>query len=150
MHVGDRPLLRLPGEPGHEERHSFGLPGEAGGLEDHESVHLHQEARQLAGVSGKGLGQRGRRCGHRSGPIGGNGRDWWGDLQRPGNPSPGAQQGQLRHHALQHVGEVGLLCAKGRGLAPERGVGEAQRGQGVDDVVHGGTRRSCRGWGFSF
>ena len=90
LHVGDRPLLRLPGQPGHEERHSLGLSGEARGLEDHESVHLHQEPRQLARVSGKGLGQRGwRRC-HRPGPIGGNGRDGWGDLQRPGNPSPGA------------------------------------------------------------
>lgn len=43
LHVGDRPLLCLPSQPGHEERHSLGLPRKAGGLEDHKPVHLHQE-----------------------------------------------------------------------------------------------------------
>lgn len=72
LHVGDRPLLCLPSEPGHQERHSLSLTGEAGGLEDHEPVHLHQEPCQLAGVSREGLGQGGWRRGHGSGPIGGN------------------------------------------------------------------------------
>lgn len=72
LHVGNGPLLCLPRQPGHKERHSFGLTWEAGGLEDHEPVHLHQEPCQLPGVSRKGLGQRGWRRGHWSGPIGGN------------------------------------------------------------------------------
>lgn len=43
LHVGDRPLLCLPGQPRHKECHPLRLPRKAGGLEDHEPVHLHQE-----------------------------------------------------------------------------------------------------------
>lgn len=69
LHVRDSPLLRLPSQSRHKEGHALGLTREAGGLEDHESVHLHQEPRQLAWVPGKGLGQRGWRCGHGSSPV---------------------------------------------------------------------------------
>lgn len=53
LHVGDGPLLRLPSQSGHQEGHSLGFTREAGSLKDHEPVHLHQEPRQLAGVSRK-------------------------------------------------------------------------------------------------
>lgn len=145
LHVGDRPLLCLPGQSGHEEGHALSLSGEARGLKDHEPVHLHQEASQLARVSREGLRQRGGGRGHGPGPARGDGGDGRGDLQRPGDARPSAQQGQLGHHALQHVGEVGLLGAQGGRLPPQRRVGEAQGGQGVDHVIHLGSAGRSRG-----
>lgn len=150
LHVGDGPLLGLPSQSGHQEGHSLGFTWEAGSLKDHEPVHLHQEPRQLARVSRERFRQRGGRCGHGSSSIGGDGRDRRSDLQSARDTRPGAQQCELRHHALQHVGEVGLLGSQRGGLAPQCRVGESQGGQGVSHIIHlcAGTRG--RGWAFCF
>lgn len=119
---GDRPLLGLP--VSHAPGHHYPASREAGGLEDHESVHLHFRARQLAGVSGKGSGSE-VGGGATAGPIGGvAGRDG-GGRQRPGNPSP-VRTGSGLSHAAQHVGEVGLLSARRVEASPlSAEVGEA-------------------------